>query len=124
MTPQEFLDEFGTLAESAEGVPKLRELVLELAVRGKLVVRRKSVPANDPAGIPAISRLSEATPPGRVASNAFVPEGVTGDSLRPLRGRWSCRDRIPGCAARPGANRCDPFGMKTVHATFIAGGAE
>lgn len=37
MTPQEFLDEFGTLAESAEGVPKLRELILELAVRGKLV---------------------------------------------------------------------------------------
>ena len=37
MTPQEFLDEFGTLAESAEGVPKLRELILELAVQGRLV---------------------------------------------------------------------------------------
>ena len=37
MTPQEFLDEFGTLAESAQGVPKLRELILELAVSGKLV---------------------------------------------------------------------------------------
>ena len=34
---KKFLDEFGTLAESAEGVPKLRELILELAVRGKLV---------------------------------------------------------------------------------------
>ena len=37
MTPQEFLDAFGTLAESAEGVPKLRELILDLAVRGTLV---------------------------------------------------------------------------------------
>ncbi|GEM_PF-2341700 len=36
MTPQEFLDEFGTLAESADGVPKLRELILELAVRGQI----------------------------------------------------------------------------------------
>jgi type I restriction enzyme S subunit len=42
MTPQEFLDEFGTLAESAEGVPKLRELILELAVRGKLVEQDES----------------------------------------------------------------------------------
>ena len=37
MTPQEFLQQFGTLAESPQGVPKLRELILELAVRGKLV---------------------------------------------------------------------------------------
>ncbi|MEZ6133083.1 MAG: restriction endonuclease subunit S [Planctomycetaceae bacterium] len=37
MTPQEFLDEFGTLAEAEGGVQKLRELILELAVRGKLV---------------------------------------------------------------------------------------
>jgi len=28
VTPQEFLDEFGTLAESPVGVPKLRELIL------------------------------------------------------------------------------------------------
>lgn len=31
------MNEFGTLAESAECVPKLRELILELAVRGTLV---------------------------------------------------------------------------------------
>jgi len=48
VTPQEFLDEFGTLAESAEGVPKLRELILELAVRGKLVEQDESEePAKD-----------------------------------------------------------------------------
>lgn len=39
MTPQEFLDEFGTLAESAEGVPKLRELILQLAMRGRLTAQ-------------------------------------------------------------------------------------
>ena len=37
MTPQKFLDEFGTLAEAKGGVKKLRELILQLAVRGKLV---------------------------------------------------------------------------------------
>ena len=37
MTPQKFLDEFGTLAEAKGGVQKLRELILDLAVRGKLV---------------------------------------------------------------------------------------
>ena len=48
MTPQEFLDEFGTLAESAEGVPKLRQLILELAVRGKLVEQNEDdEPASD-----------------------------------------------------------------------------
>ncbi len=52
MTPQEFLDEFGTLAESAEGVPKLRELILELAFGGKLVLQ-------DPNDEPAISDVEE-----------------------------------------------------------------
>jgi hypothetical protein len=37
VTPQEFLDEFGTLAEAEGGVQKLRELILELAVQGKLL---------------------------------------------------------------------------------------
>jgi len=42
VTPQEFLDEFGTLAEAEGGVQKLRELILELAVRGKLVEQDES----------------------------------------------------------------------------------
>ena len=42
MTPQEFLDEFGTLAEAEDGVKKLRELILELAVRGKLLAPSSS----------------------------------------------------------------------------------
>lgn len=56
MTPQEFLDEFGTLAESAQGVPKLRELILELAVRGKLVEQDED---DEPAAtaIEAVAKL-------------------------------------------------------------------
>lgn len=36
MTPQEFMDNFGTLADAPGGIGKLRELVLELAIRAKL----------------------------------------------------------------------------------------
>jgi len=39
MTPQEFMDNFGTLADAPGGIKKLRELVLELAVRGQLTTR-------------------------------------------------------------------------------------
>ncbi|MEP3479084.1 MAG: restriction endonuclease subunit S [Fuerstiella sp.] len=48
MTPQEFLDEFGTLGEAEGGVQKLREMILELAVRGKLVEQDESeLPASE-----------------------------------------------------------------------------
>jgi len=55
MTPQEFLDEFGTLAESAEGVPKLRELILDLAVQGKLVEQD----SNDEPADRLLTRISQ-----------------------------------------------------------------
>jgi type I restriction enzyme S subunit len=37
MTPETFLAQFGHIADSPNGVQKLRELILDLAVRGKLV---------------------------------------------------------------------------------------
>jgi type I restriction enzyme S subunit len=37
MSPAEFLERFGYLADAPNGVAKLRELILQLAVRGKLV---------------------------------------------------------------------------------------
>lgn len=37
MTPHDLLANFETLAEAPNGIPRLRELVLELAIRGKLV---------------------------------------------------------------------------------------
>ncbi len=37
MNAKTFLDQFGHLADAPNGIPKLRELILQLAVRGKLV---------------------------------------------------------------------------------------
>lgn len=41
MDPQAFLDNFATIAEAPGGPQRLRELVLELAVRGRLVEQRR-----------------------------------------------------------------------------------
>ena len=37
MTPETFCEHFSTFAEAPNGVAKLRELILQLAVQGKLV---------------------------------------------------------------------------------------
>jgi type I restriction enzyme S subunit len=39
MKPETFFDNFDVLAEAPNGVQKLRELILQLAVRGKLVAQ-------------------------------------------------------------------------------------
>ena len=36
MDAQTFLDNFGTIADAPGGVDRLRELILDLAIRGKL----------------------------------------------------------------------------------------
>ena len=51
MTPAKFIEKFDTIAEAPGGIERLRELVLQLAVRGKLVPQ-------DPGDEPA-SRLLE-----------------------------------------------------------------
>lgn len=50
MTPRELLDAFDVLAEAPNGIARLRELVLQLAVRGKLVPQ-------DPSDRPATDRF-------------------------------------------------------------------
>ena len=37
MTPQDLINAFETLADAPDGVKRLRELILQLAVRGRLV---------------------------------------------------------------------------------------
>ena len=46
MTPHDFIAHFDTIAEAPNGIARLRELVLQLAVRGKLVPQN---PADEPA---------------------------------------------------------------------------
>jgi len=55
MTPDRFLEQFGYLADAPNGIAKLRELILQLAVRGKLV-------AQDPNDEPASVLLEKISP--------------------------------------------------------------
>ena len=62
MTPHDLIAAFKTVADAPEGVARLRELVLELAVRGRLVPQ-------DPNDEPASVLLDKRTPePGRTAA--------------------------------------------------------
>ena len=48
MTPHDFIAHFDTIAEAPNGVARLREFVLQLAVRGKLVPQD---PGDEPAAM-------------------------------------------------------------------------
>ncbi len=55
MTPQALIDAFEVLADAPEGTKRLRELVLQLAVRGKLVPQD---PRDEPASV-LLERIAE-----------------------------------------------------------------
>ena len=48
MTPETFCEHFSTFAEAPNGIAKLRELILQLAVQGKLVSQD---PNDEPASV-------------------------------------------------------------------------
>ena len=58
MTPHDLLANFEILAEAPNGISRLRELVLELAMRGKLVEQN---PADEPA-IELAKRIQQRLP--------------------------------------------------------------
>lgn len=55
MSPERFLEQFGYLADAPNGIAKLRELILQLAVRGKLVPQD---PNDEPASV-LLERIRE-----------------------------------------------------------------
>ena len=66
-----FLDNFSTIADAPGGIDRLRELILDLAVRGELV-------SQDPADEPAASIVAEYEDNRRVASSKLTePVGAT-----------------------------------------------
>ena len=48
MNPAQFLAQFGAIANAPEGIQRLREMILQLAVQGKLVAQEAS---DEPAAV-------------------------------------------------------------------------
>lgn len=84
MNPQRLLQHFETISDAPDAVAKLRRLVLDLAVRGKLV---EQDPNDEPASL-LLSRIAKqkkeggfAIAPGNAASNAGLPSGWVNATL-------------------------------------------
>ena len=71
MNASTLLDNFDIIADAPGGVPKLRELILQLAVRGKLVPQD---PKDEPASI-FLERLGIATKSQEDRNGESVPKG-------------------------------------------------
>ena len=74
MTPGEFLNEFGAVANAPGGVQRLREMILQLAVQGKLVEQN---PEDEPASelLKKISKeKAELIKKGKVKKQNQLPE--------------------------------------------------
>lgn len=93
MTPHDLLANFEVLAEASNGIQRLRELVLELAVRGKLV---EQDPEDEPAR-ELLKRIQTALGKGLAAKRAkgrkagTAPETTSGIDAegKPLPQGWS-----------------------------------
>lgn len=90
MTPATFLDQFATFVEAPNGVARLRELILQLAVLGKLVPQDPNdEPINElVARVGAVRRQFEKTSPAR-QRNELAP--IEADELSfepPTNWQW------------------------------------
>lgn len=84
MTPADLIRAFETLADAPDGVARLRELVLQLAVRGKLVPQ-------DPADEPATRALTRAAED----SSWRLPQRPRKDKLDPNVERLAGMSEVP-----------------------------
>jgi len=87
MSPERFLEQFGYLADAPNGIVKLRELILQLAVRGKLVPQDQRSSPVDPLKIPRRFTLG-ASNIDLEAVPFSLPEGWTWAPLLAL-GDWA-----------------------------------
>src|SRR5262249_27190769 len=90
MTPRDLINAFDVMAEAPDGIERLRELVLDLAVRGKLVPQD---PADEPASV-LLKRI--ATEKARLVKSGAASKLKTltpvsgGESPFPLPQGWQC----------------------------------
>ncbi|MEU4778502.1 restriction endonuclease subunit S [Micromonospora sp. NPDC023633] len=111
MDAQTFFDNFGTLAGAPNGVHRLRDLVLRLAVRGRLV-------GHDPADEPADVMLRAIATEGLVTFSTLTERVTTKDALWNIPETWRWARLKEVCDFTPG--RTPP----TKDATFWADGGD
>ena len=90
MTPHDLIAAFETLADAPDGVTRLRELVLQLAVRGKLVPQH---PEDEPASVLLERVAAESLP------DANGLDGLTGELQAVNTRLWEIEDSIRDCEA-------------------------
>lgn len=91
MTPRELIAAFETLADAPDGVKRLRELVLQLAVRGKLVPQ---VPTDEPASelLKRVEREQERLRAAGLLGREKLPPEIDPERLYKLPLGWAwCR---------------------------------
>ncbi len=90
MTPQEFLDQFGTLAEN--GVQTLREFVLQLAIQGKLVAQDSSDEPTEELILRCEQERKRLADANKISTKRRLPEvdGCEEEFVAPNGWKW-CR---------------------------------
>jgi len=105
VTPHDLLANFETLAEAPNGIQRLRELVLELAVRGKLV---EQDPRDEPAEVLLKKMRGQKLHPGKIgAQETPQPHPDAGEFPHPVPSTWLWV-RLEQVAEYNGRSNVDP----------------